>query len=286
MRRLLTIILLSISVATISAQNTYRIATDSIVRPVASAYSLEYGSSDLRDTYLTPLNYSGWSVALNYERMQAMSFAPDDWIMRLDGRLSFASTENPGHTASMMSINLRPSWSMLRRFKLDKKFAIAVGGNVGINIGALYLMRNSNNPAAVQASATIGLTAMATYSHTFGKLPVTLRYQPTMPLTGVFFAPDYDELYYEIWLGNHNGLCHAAWPGNFFRLDNLLTADLHLGSTILRVGYRCEISSSKASHIVSQRIEHSFVLGVSTEWLSLQPGSRRCDQARIISSMY
>ncbi len=282
MRTLLTLLLIAASAVGLLAKNP----NDSILRPVASAYNLEIGSSSLRDTYLTPLEYSGTSYAFSYERMQAMKFDPDRWIMRLDARLSFASTENPPHTYAMYSINLRPSWSMLRRFSVAEKLTLAVGGNVGLNLGALYLMRSSNNPASIQASATIGLTAMATYSLKLGKLPITLRYQPTMPLTGVFFSPDYDELYYEIYLGNNEGLCHWATPANFFRLDNLLTADLHFGSTSLRVGYRLEMASSKASGIVSRRIEHSLVLGVTTEWLSIPTGKRSMDGHRVISSIY
>ncbi len=258
---------------------------DTIVRPVTASYALEIGSSHLNDTYLTPLRYNGWSAALTYERLQAMKFDPEHWIMRLDGRLSFGSTENTMGNATMWNINFRPSWSMLRRWDLKQGLGLAIGGNVGINLGALYLLHNGNNPVSLQASATAGVTAMATYATKLGKLPITLRYQPTMPLIGAFFSPDYDQLYYEIWLGNHSGLCHVAWPGNYFRLDNLLTADLHFGATTLRVGYRCELFSSKASGIVSNRAEHSFVIGVSTEWISLRSNSNRTPDARIISAM-
>ena len=38
-------------------------------------------------------------------------------------------------------------------------------------------------------------TAMAAYNTRLSRLPITLRYQATMPLVGAFFAPDYGELY-------------------------------------------------------------------------------------------
>lgn len=265
---------------------TRAVEADSVARPVLSAYMVEAGSAHVCDTYLTPLHYSGWSAAFSYERMQAMKFDPERWVMCLDGRISVGSTGNPARTASIWQIDFRPSWSMMWRKALPEGFSLAAGGNVGIDLGVLYLARNGNNPASVRASATIGVTGMAVWNGKAGRLPLTLRYRPVLPLVGAFFAPDYDELYYEIYLGNHNGLAHAAWPGNFFRLDNLFTADLHFGATTLRLGYRCEIFSSKASGIVSRNVSHTFVLGVTTEWLSLRAGSRRTPDSRIISSMY
>lgn len=53
------------------------------LRPVMSAYMIEGGGARLVNTYLTPLKYSGWSAAFNYERMQAMKFSPDRWVMQL-----------------------------------------------------------------------------------------------------------------------------------------------------------------------------------------------------------
>lgn len=259
---------------------------DSIVRPVLSQYMFELGSAHLADTYLTPLRYSGWRAALSYGRMQAMRFSPDRWVMSLDGRLSLDRTVNPAGNAAMWAIDFRPSWSMMRRFTLPAGFTLSAGGKVELGLGALYLARNGNNPVAAQASLTVGATALAAWNGRVGRLPLTLSCRPSLPLTGVFFSPDYDELYYEIWLGNHSGLCHAAWLGNYFRFDNLLAADLHFGATTLRLGYRAEVFSSKVSGIVSRRVTHTFVIGVCTEWLSLRAGARRTPDARIVSALY
>lgn len=259
---------------------------DTVVRPVLSAYMLELGSAHFCDTYLTPLHYSGWQGALSYSRMQAMRFDPEHWIMDLGGRLSLSRTLNPARNAAMWDIGFNPRWSILRRWHLPAGFTLAAGGDVDFDIGALYLARNGNNPISARASLTIGVTALAAWNGRVGRLPLTLAYRPAMPLVGAFFSPDYDELYYEIWLGNHAGLCHAAWPGDFFRLDNLLTADLHFGATTLRLGYRCDVFSSKAAGIVSRRVTHSFVLGICAEWISLRAGSRRTPDARIISALY
>ncbi len=108
-----------------------------------------------------------------------------------------------------------------------------------------------------------------------------------LPLTGIFFSPEYGELYYEIYLGNHSNLVRGAWPGNFFRLDNLATLDLRFGATILRLGYRCGVMSSKASDIVTRRITHTAVIGIASEWLALSASpSTNTREAKIISALY
>lgn len=143
-----------------------------------------------------------------------------------------------------------------------------------------------NNPVAVEAAWTLNATGYAAWNFKISDLPVTLRYQPTLPLTGIFFSPAYGELFYEIYLGNDKGLVHGAWFGNYFSLDNLLTADLHFGATCLRIGYHGDILSTKINHITTRTITNSFVVGVSGEWLSLNPYKGMSREARIISALY
>ncbi len=237
--------------------------------PVTSAYMLEVGTAHRTDTYLSPIGYSGTSYALGYDRRQPMRFSPSKWEMALQARLGYSNMLNPARSARMQELYLRPRWSMLRRWQPAPRWQIVAGPAVGVNAGVLYLPRNGNNPAQAQVSATIGAAARVSYDCTLGRLPVTLSYTPELPLVGAFFGPDYDELYYEIWLGNHSGLCHFAWPGSYFRLDNMLTADLHFGATTLRVGYRMEYFDSHAAGNTSRGGSHSFVLGVVVKRISL-----------------
>lgn len=279
--------LVAVVVAISAGAQTTGDSAVAVIRPVLSVFSAEIGSANLRDTYLTPLTYDGgWQAAIGYERMQAMRFNPERWIMQLDGRLALGRSLNPSRSALMWLIDFRPAWSMMWRKGFAYGFTLAAGGTAELDLGVLYLPRNGNNPASVKASLTLGATGMAVWNGQIGPLRLTARYQPRLPLTGVFFSPDYDELYYEIWLGNHSRLAHFAWPGNFFRLDNLLTADLHLGATTLRLGYRCEIFSSKAAGITNRAVTHTFVIGVASELVALRAGAKRSEEARIISALY
>lgn len=264
------------------------VAGDSIppLRPVTSAYMLETGSSSVADSYLSPITYRGWSAAFAYERMQAMKFGPDNWVMQLNARIELDRGRNHADNATTWRIDGTFSWGMLRRWHPLPALTIAAGGSTGIDAGCIYNPRNSNNPASAKLAWTVNATAYAAYNLRVGRLPVTLRYQPVLPLAGIFFAPEYDELYYEIYLGNHDGLVHFAWPGNRFAMTNLFTADLHFGATSLRLGYRGYTFSSKANDLVTNIHTHAFVIGLSGEWLSLSRRRSLSRDARIISALY
>lgn len=266
--------------------STYAADTDlsTPLRPVTSAYMLMGGSGHLADTYLTPLHYTGYSMGFLYQRSQAMKFNPQHWTMQLSLGIDGDIVQNPAKNADMYAGSLFASWTMMHRWNLPASITLGAGPGTSLDLGVLYLERNGNNPASAKAAWTVDANAYAGWNTRIGSLPVSLRYSARLPITGAFFAPDYGQLYYQIYLGDRDHLAHAAWWGNYFRIDNMLTADLHFGNTSLRIGYRCDIFSSKASGIVTRDISHMFVLGVVTEWLSIRPGSKKLAPSPIISA--
>ncbi len=248
---------------------------DSIVfRPAKSSYMLEFGSARLADTYLTPLSYDGWHAGFYYDRMQAMKFSPEKWTMQLNAGLKFDRTQNPARNATMLNLAIDASWGMLRRFSdaFTPGLSLAAGPQAGINAGCLYLSRNGNNPASAKAAITLNVTALAAYKTRIGHLPLTFSYQPSLACLGVFFSPDYGQLYYQIYLGERSGLTHCAWWGDYFALDNRVNADIHLGSTTLRLGYHGNLLSTKVNNLVTNAFTHSFTIGVTLDWIALRAG--------------
>lgn len=254
-----------------------------VFRPVNAAYEVELGTSHIGDTYLSPLKYSGWHAAFQYERLQAMKFSPDGWRQQLRIAGEFNSGENPARNSTMLYGNVGATWGMLHRWRLPWGLAVAAGGSAGGNAGCVYNRRNGNNPVSVKADMTVNLTGYVTWQTRLWRLPVMLRWQTTLPVVGAFFSPEYDELYYEIYLGNRDNLAHFAWPGNFFRWDNLVTADFDVSYAKLRVGFSSRIYSTEVNHLTTRIFSYGFVLGVSGDWLSVSP--RRglpCETARIV----
>ena len=242
---------------------------DDMPRPVTASYTVGVGSSHLTDTYLSPISYSGWSTSLAYRRMQAAPFSPGRLTMMLDLSATLDRARNPARNSTMWGALLRLEWGLARRWTPVPSLTLAAGGTLSAEGGVIYNARNGNNPASAKGAVTLNLTGYAAWNVRVGRLPVTLLYRPTLPLAGAFFSPDYGELYYEIYLGNRSGLVHAAWPGSWFNLDNLVAADLHLWrGTSLRVGYQGRVHSSKASGIVNNISRHTFIIGITGNWIS------------------
>lgn len=259
---------------------------DSIVRPVNSHFTYDIGSSIIANTYLTPLKYTGWGMRLGYDRTQAMKFHPEQLVQRITAGLDIDRTLNPAGNARMWRLAGDFDYGITYRTRLPHDITVAGGLSTGIDLGVIYNTRNGNNPVAVEAAWTINITGALMWHHTLLGKKLLLTYRPTIPLTGVFFSPDYGELFYEISLGNHSGLAHCAWWGNYFRMENLLTADISFGATQLRLGFRNNILSTRVNNITTRVVTCAAVIGVGGTWISVNPYKGISADARIISATY
>ncbi|MDE6555516.1 MAG: DUF3316 domain-containing protein [Duncaniella sp.] len=257
-------------------------AQEKAARPVISSYTLGVGSAHVADTYLTPLRYHGTAWRFDYRRLQAGPFAPERITSKADVSLSLEKTHNPAGNATMWDAMIGIDWGLMRRWRPLPSLALAVGGEIAVSGGAFYNTRNGNNPVSAKASATVGLTGLAVFDFRIGRLPARLIYQPSIPVAGAFFSPEYGQLYYEIYLGERKNLAHCAWWGNYFALDHLLALDLRFGARSLRLGYQGKIYSTHVNHILTRSFTHLFVIGFTTEWLAVNP--RKHSSLRLINA--
>lgn len=247
-------------------------AEGEVVRPVNSSWMLEGGTSHLVDSYLSPLKYKGWHGALTYRRLQAWKYSPERWVEQAEVEVVLDNADNPARNSSLLHFNFASDWGMLRRWRLPHSITVGAGATAGVSVGAFYSSRNGNNPVAAQADAHLAATLMTSWATRLWRVPLLLTWDSSLPLTGAFFSPAYDELYYEIYLGNRKGLVHPLWPGNFFRWNNRLTADLDLGpDTRIRLGVGARAFSSQVNNITTRAVAWSVILGVTSDWISLSP---------------
>lgn len=241
------------------------------VRPVTSLFSAGIGAAHLLDTYLSPLPYDGTHFSLSWQHFQATGFSPEKWVRQLQFDVDYNITHNPAGNHDNHALLGQAQWALMRQWRDigSHDLRLAVGGETAIRGGILYTAHNSNNVVSGRVHWNIGATALAVYNFRIKRLPVTLSYQATIPVAGVFYSPDYDETYYEIYLGNHKNLAHFGWWGNRFDMENLVAADLHFGSTIVRIGYRNRFMTSWVNNLSVRERNHSFVIGIGGEILSL-----------------
>lgn len=232
-------------------------------RPIVSTYSLEIGGAHNISTYLSPLHYSGPSVALSGSWEKDFNHWSDRCRMRFEAEMKLQRTLNPAETAVMPSLTARFGWGLLWYRKLDARWEVEIGPMVDIAGGALYLMRNGNNPVTALASAGFDIEAAGSYRFRMGRVPVVVADRVRIPTASIFFSPEYGETYYEIWLGNHHGLSHAGWWGNAFGLDNLFSVSMQFGRRSLLLGYRFDFRTFNANHLTTNLLTNAAVVGLS-----------------------
>lgn len=243
-------------------------------RPVIGSYRIEIGKTRAYATYLSPFSYSGTDFALAGFWTKVLPCNPQHLAIHFDGRVNYASLLNPAGTASEADFHARVQWGLEWQKRLEGGWMVGAGGNVGVYGGALYLLRNSNNPVSAQFAAGISAQGYASKLFYVGKLPMLVSDRLNLPLLGGFFRQQYGEPYYEIYLGNRKGLAHFGWPGNRFGIDNLLAVTLDFGRTAMEVGYRFAFQNEKANNLTTRFINHSFVIGVIPGGLGIKRGTK------------
>ena len=235
----------------------------SAVLPNQSIFMLDAGYASVHDSYLTPITYDGIDLGLSIEATRWVNRYR--WLWQLGVGAGYNYVENNAQNNELhkvmgdISFNMQHAWLGLIHLRLG----FSAGPMTQLRAGIVYDAVNSNNPVTVRAHWNLGATGMAWFNTRLGRLPITLRYQLQLPVAGVFFAPEYDESYYEIYLGNHKNLAHLGWWGNRFDMTNYLGADFNLGKTILRLGYRNRLEHWTVNHLHVHDVTHSIVLGIN-----------------------
>lgn len=261
------------TVADVSAALEGRMAScfGPVNRPSAVMFTAEAGYGRVLDSYLTPITYTGWHAGMGLEHNQACGFSPDSWQRQLSLGVVYDNVENRVGNNTMHHLRGTARWALMRRWNgvFAPGLSLMGGGMTWLHGGMIYNDANSNNPVSVKGHWTLGLQGIAQYVTHLGQVPVYLRYQAALPVAGVWFSPEYDESFYEIYLGNDKHLVQPAWWGNRFDLDHQVTADFRLGGTILRIGYHGTIERSWANHLNTHITTHAIVIGIGGEFLSL-----------------
>lgn len=224
---------------------------------------LGVGATNVYDTYLSPLEYKGVEARIYHERMRFTAFGGGKFSIQtiLQGHVS--TSNNKADNNRMLSGLLNWSYALHRQFQLSDKWKVMVGPMVDVNLGFMYNMRNSNNPASMYTYMNLGLSGMAIYrSKILGKR-FTFRYQLNAPLLGLRFSPEYMQSYYEIFTLKNNNVKNWVFTSvhNQPSLRQLLSVDFSLGTSVLRLAYLGDIQQSKLNQLRTHTYTHAFMIG-------------------------
>ena len=257
--RLLTSIAMTLAILSMPLRLVAQSAGDSIR---THSFVLGIGSSHQLDTYLSPINYTGYQVSFVRETLRMTRLAHRRVSFQSLWQGTFSQTSNISGTATDLGGHIgydalwHYNWTPVQGLRL------MAGGAIGADAGVLYNSRGGNNPVQGRVNIDLSASVMAVYKFRLWRQDLSLRYQANMPLLGVMFSPQFGQSYYEIGSGYADGNACFAYPGNAFSLWQQLTMDIPLGKyTVMRVGYLCDIRQSHVHGIKMHDRSHSFMIG-------------------------
>lgn len=222
------------------------------------------GSSNTYDTYLSPLEYKGVEARVMHERMRFTSYGKGKISIQtiLQGYIS--TTENKANNNSMLSGRFSWRYAMHRQFKVAPNFKLLAGGMMDANVGFMYNMRNSNNPASIYTYINAGFSGMAIYHGRFLKKNIVLRYQIDVPLIGARFSPEYMQSYYEIYnLGTSTSNWYFTSLHNQPSSRHMLSIDFTpWKGVVMRFAYVADIQQSKLKQLRTHAYSNILMFGV------------------------
>lgn len=235
--------------------------------------SASIGSANMYDTYLSPLEYKGFSIHLMYEQMRRTTWFDYKFYKQQIFELDLSKGDNPAKNVSeywaLLSYRIGGHYMV---YSTDN-FRLGLGGLWDINGGVLYNERNGNNPASARAYSNINLSATASYKFKWG----AVRWQIDSPFIGILFSPKYGQSYYEISLGNSVGLVNFASYHNQRALRNYISMDIPINKYTIRVGYMGSWYQTKVNEIQTHQYTNSFVIGFPIEGVKKPKEKARID---------
>lgn len=250
------------------------------VNSTNSATLIGIGNSNLYDTYLSPLKYTGISLRIFNERMRKTSWFNEKFVKQQLIDLEVTKTNNPSGNATQYSVLL--GYTLGGHYSLinNSKFRFSAGGLWNITGGVLYNQRNSNNPASARAYSNIHLSAIAFYNWK----QVTFRGQIDTPIMGIVFSPHYGQSYYEISLGNSVDVVNFASFHNQRAMRTYFTADIPISKVTLRMGYLGAFYQTKINNLQTHHYSNSFVIGLVSESINLS--RNKLKKSKILNSSF
>lgn len=259
LHRILPATLLAGIALTAPAQDTLRPR-----KVITNAQMVAAGAVNQLDTYLSPEEYTGSEVRYVSQSVRENGTRLSRELIH-QARLAYTHNraDNNNEIGGGYNFQYNVHWKAGSWQVGNGLLSVKVGAGVDANVGFLYNTRNSNNPAQAYLSLNLAPSAVVGYWFRLWNRPFQLRYAVQAPLAGLMFSPNYGQSYYEIFSeGNYD---HNIVPTTFAStpsLRQLLSLDLTLRHTTLRLGYLGDFQQSKANHLKTHTWSNLLVVGI------------------------
>lgn len=229
----------------------------------AQSHMIGLGPSRVLDTYISQEKYSG--IGLTYLYIREGKKPGKHWQNNIEHEIDLSKTKDRTNTTSMLEGNYNLYWGRYRQWLLcDNRLKLQAGGLANLNLGFLYDMSTSNNPAQARFALNLMPAGIATYGFDIKQQHFSLRYELNLPLFGLMFSPHYGQSYYEIF--NRGNYDHNIVPTTFVSAPNfrqLLTLDWQATEKwAIRIGYLGNYQQAAVNNLKNHIYTHRFVIGI------------------------
>ncbi|MBR5324099.1 MAG: hypothetical protein IKV14_04700 [Muribaculaceae bacterium] len=251
---------------------------DTIYRPLYTAFELNIGGAAWVEKPLSYFTFNGTNLSLSLEMMRACR-GESKWVQQHQLRYIYSTGDMAisGNGGSKVQL-VNYTFGMMTYSTLAPKFRLYYGTDLNILGGMITNLHGGNNPKTLKGDISVGFTGMAVYDFKLGKVPVTTRYQMSLPVLSAFIQQK--QGYFATGLGD--GWTGGSW-GRHFNMRNRLHFDLHFSSWALRLGYNNDILTNYATPNRFQYVSHNFVLGFAGE---LMRWSQKNANKKIKTALY
>ena len=252
--------------------------------PIALTYRVSqvgFGTSNIYDSYLSPLKYTGNNVGLHYEQMKNTGLMNGNVSAQHLINANYSWSKNNTGTASYYTGLLEYNYGLLYRLKPAEKLQVLTGIQAGGLVGFVYNTRNGNNPATGKAHLNLSLSAIANYKLKIHSQPVNLRYQLSLPFIGAMYSPQFGQSYYEIGLGVTDDLVHFASFHNYLSTRNILSAEVPLNKLTMLFSYHFSFYETRINDLDTRLINNTFYIGFSSNFFIVR-GKQKKDNYRYV----
>lgn len=231
------------------------------------------GGVNILDTYLSDEKYSGTELRYISHTIRMRQTSRWSRLIVHQGNISYS--KNRARNSTEMAGTYNFSYGVLYDWTfLSGALDLKAGAMADAAIGFLYNTRNSNNPAQARFNIDIAPVAAAAYRFRLWNRPLALRYEVSAPLCGLMFSPNYGQSYYEIFSeGDYDHNIVPTTTVSTPSLRHMLSLDLTLRNTTLRIGYMGDWRQSEVNNLKYHSYSNMFVIGITRRFKTIKAGS-------------
>ena len=228
------------------------------------------------DTYLSNYNHKGVGLTYSHEAFRNASTGNYRW--KYQKQLNITAGYALQGSSMQYTALINYNWSGYHPFKVTKGLTLLAGAQIQFEGGALYNPAGGNNPAAAKLRTALAASGMAIYHFPVRRNNWIARYQLDIPLMGAMFAPEFGQSYYEIFgLGHASNIVAFTHPGNNPSWRHMLSLDIPMRATTLRISYTSDLYQSRTNDINCHIYRNTFAIGFARTIFKVKKNNRLND---------